>query len=74
MTVSVTVVRPCSVRTPTAAIPGQPDASLRIRCGRAAASSSSLGPRTILPVTGTPAAADVQTTTGEKGLVVSVNF
>lgn len=75
MSVSVTVVRPCSVTTPAEAAslsPGPSDAPLRIRCGRSDASSP-LRSRAILPVAGSPGAA-VRTASHENGLVVSVDF
>ncbi len=72
MTVSVTVVRPCSVETPAAPVPslGAQSAQLTIRCGKAASTSSLKSIPGIVPVAG----AAVRTAAGEKGTLLSIDF
>lgn len=81
MAVSVTVVRSCTVATPDSLAPGPTsapqavlslvDAPVRIRCGRAAASLQSPG---AAPAAAAQAAASIQTSKSQTGLVVSVDF
>jgi hypothetical protein len=71
MMVSVTVARSCSVAAPTTAAPSVP--SVRLSCGRGATTASPLR-GAVVPVAGAPAAASLDTSKNQHGLVVSVNF
>ena len=86
MSVSVTVVRSCSVSAPGAAAPSAAaslgardagvlgDASVRVSCGRSPSSTPLMAGAGVVPVAGAPAAARVATRPGTGSLVVSVDF
>jgi hypothetical protein len=71
MSVGVTVVRSCTVAAPAAAGPSA--LNVRLSCGRG--ETAALPVRgAVVPVAGAPAAASLDTTKNQHGLVVLVNF
>jgi len=70
MSVSVRVVRPCSVTPPAPA----GDGAVRIDCGRAPSSHRPTAQAGIVAVAGAAAAASVSTGPGPNGPTVTINF